>query len=74
MSRKAIVHKQQKLEEKRIKALKNGKKVKHPTKHYNRCRLTGRVGSYMREFGMSRIAFREYARQGKIMGVKKSSR
>lgn len=40
--------------------------------HY-RCKITGRPRGYMRKFGMSRIAFREYAHKGQIPGVKKSS-
>ncbi len=39
----------------------------------NRCAVTGRSRGYMREFGLSRITFRELARQGKIPGVKKAS-
>ncbi|WP_156291066.1 30S ribosomal protein S14 [Oceanobacillus salinisoli] len=44
-----------------------------PTRLKNRCALTGRPRSYMRKFGMSRIAFREYAHKGQVPGVKKSS-
>ena len=40
---------------------------------HNRCSLTGRPKGYMRKFGICRICFRELAREGKIMGVKKSS-
>ncbi len=39
----------------------------------NRCRLTGRARGYMRNFGLSRIAFREMARGGIIPGIRKSS-
>jgi len=39
----------------------------------NRCQLTGRPRGYMRKFGISRIAFREMALNGKIPGVTKSS-
>lgn len=39
----------------------------------NRCNVTGRVRSYYRKFGMSRLVFRELALQGKIPGVVKSS-
>ncbi len=39
----------------------------------NRCAITGRSRGYMRSFGLSRIEFRELAREGKIPGVKKSS-
>jgi small subunit ribosomal protein S14 len=39
----------------------------------NRCSITGRSRGYMRTFGLSRIQFRELAREGKIPGVKKAS-
>lgn len=39
----------------------------------NRCFATGRQRGYMREFGLSRIKFRELAIQGFISGVRKSS-
>ncbi len=39
----------------------------------NRCNMTGRPRGYMRDFGLSRIAFRNMALQGKIPGIKKSS-
>jgi small subunit ribosomal protein S14 len=39
----------------------------------NRCAITGRSRGYMRDFGISRIMFRELAREGKIPGVKKAS-
>ncbi|WP_339215763.1 30S ribosomal protein S14 [Ornithinibacillus sp. FSL M8-0202] len=44
-----------------------------PTRLNNRCAITGRPRGYMRKFGMSRIAFREYAHKGQVPGVKKSS-
>lgn len=39
----------------------------------NRCKLTGRPRGYVRQFGVSRISFREMALMGKIPGVTKSS-
>ncbi|MBV7335441.1 30S ribosomal protein S14 [Chloroflexi bacterium TSY] len=45
----------------------------NPTRLKNRCRLTGRSRSYIRRFGLSRIAFREEALRGNIPGVVKSS-
>lgn len=39
----------------------------------NRCKLTGRPRGYIRQFGISRIAFREMALAGKIPGVTKAS-
>jgi small subunit ribosomal protein S14 len=44
-----------------------------PVRIKNRCAVTGRSRGYMRDFGLSRIAFRELAREGKIPGVKKAS-
>ncbi len=40
---------------------------------HNRCSLTGRPKGYMRQFGVSRIQFREMASQGLIPGIKKAS-
>jgi small subunit ribosomal protein S14 len=39
----------------------------------NRCSITGRPRAYIREFGVSRITFRELALDGKLPGVTKSS-
>ena len=44
-----------------------------PTRWKNRCIETGRPRSYMRQFGLSRISFREHASKGEIPGVTKSS-
>jgi small subunit ribosomal protein S14 len=40
---------------------------------HNRCGLTVRPRGYMRQFGISRVTFREMALAGKIPGIKKSS-
>jgi small subunit ribosomal protein S14 len=40
---------------------------------HNRCNLSGRPKGYMRQFGVSRINFREMALRGLIPGVKKAS-
>ncbi len=40
---------------------------------HNRCSLTGRPRGYMRQFGISRVTFREMALKGLIPGVKKAS-
>jgi small subunit ribosomal protein S14 len=40
---------------------------------HNRCKLTGRPRGYMRQFGISRVTFREMALAGKIPGVRKAS-
>lgn len=44
-----------------------------PVRMHNRCMLTGRPKGYIRQFGISRICFREMANQGLIPGVKKAS-
>ena len=44
-----------------------------PVRIKNRCAVSGRSRGYMRPFGLSRIVFRELARDGKIPGVKKAS-
>jgi len=44
-----------------------------PIRLHNRCKLTGRPKGYMRQFGISRINFREMAASGLIPGVKKAS-
>lgn len=48
---------------------KNSSKVRL----HNRCSLTGRPRGFMRQFGISRITFREMASNGLIPGVKKAS-
>lgn len=45
----------------------------NPNRMHNRCKLTGRPRGYMRQFGISRITFREMALQGIIPGIKKAS-
>ena len=40
---------------------------------HNRCQLTGRPRGYMRQFGISRVTFREMAVAGKIPGITKAS-
>lgn len=44
-----------------------------PTRLHNRCTMSGRPRGYMRKFGLSRIAFRDLALEGKIPGVRKAS-
>jgi len=48
---------------------KNSSKVRL----HNRCQLTGRPKGYMRQFGISRVTFREMALAGKIPGITKAS-
>ena len=40
---------------------------------HNRCQLTGRPRGYMRQFGISRVTFREMASSGLIPGIRKAS-
>jgi small subunit ribosomal protein S14 len=44
-----------------------------PERVRNRCEMTGRSRGFLREFGLSRIALRELALEGKIPGVRKAS-
>ena len=44
-----------------------------PVRLHNRCKLSGRPKGSMRQFGISRIDFREMALKGLIPGVKKAS-
>jgi small subunit ribosomal protein S14 len=48
---------------------KNASKVRL----HNRCKITGRPKGYIRQFGISRIQFREMASNGLIPGVRKAS-
>lgn len=44
-----------------------------PTRLRNRCWVTGRPRAYYRDFGLSRHVLREWAHQGLLPGVVKSS-
>jgi len=44
-----------------------------PVRGRNRCKLTGRPRGYMRQFGISRVTFREMVLFGLIPGLTKSS-
>ena len=44
-----------------------------PIRLHNRCKLTGRPKGYIRQFGISRVMFREMANKGLIPGVTKAS-
>jgi small subunit ribosomal protein S14 len=44
-----------------------------PVRMHNRCKLTGRPKGYIRQFGVSRVTFREMANKGLIPGVTKAS-
>ena len=44
-----------------------------PTRHRNRCRITGRPHGYYRKFGLSRNMLRIAAMFGEIPGLRKAS-
>jgi small subunit ribosomal protein S14 len=44
-----------------------------PNRRHNRCWVTGRPRGYYRDFGLSRNVLREWAHQGLLPGVVKSS-
>lgn len=48
-------------------------KQKFEVRHRNRCNLCGRARSYMRQFGLCRMCFRELALKGELPGVLKAS-
>ena len=45
----------------------------NPIRLHNRCKLTGRPRGFIRQFGISRIQFREMASNDLSPGVKKAS-
>jgi small subunit ribosomal protein S14 len=55
------------------KALDELPKNASPVRLHNRCQMTGRPRGYVRYFGISRVALRDMALNGKIPGVKKAS-
>jgi small subunit ribosomal protein S14 len=63
MARKALIDKQQE----RIK------KIKFSTRKYNRCVICGRARGFLSDFDLCRICFRNFAHEGKMPGVRKSS-
>jgi small subunit ribosomal protein S14 len=54
-------------------ALQKLPKNSSPVRMHNLCKLTGRPKGYMRQFGISRVMFREMANKGLIPGVRKAS-
>ena len=54
-------------------ALQKLPKNASPVRLHNRCKLTGRPKGYMRQFGISRVMFREMANKGLIPGIRKAS-
>ena len=60
-------------EEGRYEELQKLPRNASPVRLNNRCPITGRTRGYLRDFGVSRIVFREMALEGKIPGVRKAS-
>ncbi|MDQ5901286.1 MAG: small subunit ribosomal protein [Patescibacteria group bacterium] len=56
-----------------FEALQKLPKNSSPSRLKNRCVATGRGRGFLRDFGLSRIKFRELANEGDIPGVRKSS-
>lgn len=52
---------------------KAARKPKYDSRGVNRCTLCGRPRSYMRQFALCRICFRQLASEGKIPGITKAS-
>ena len=73
MARKSITVKSRKFMHRYLLAKQEGRKIKFATRAYNRCSLCARPHAYMRDFGVCRCCFREYAERGQIPGVRKSS-
>jgi small subunit ribosomal protein S14 len=46
---------------------------KFKVRAYHRCNICGRARGFMRDFGLCRVCFREFAHKGLIPGVTKSS-
>jgi small subunit ribosomal protein S14 len=44
-----------------------------PSRHRNRCWITGRSRGFYKDFGLSRHVLREMAHEGSIPGLRKSS-
>ena len=61
------------LDEGNYDALQTLPRNSSPIRLHNRCKITGRPKGYMRQFGISRIQFREMASKGLIPGIKKAS-
>ena len=60
----------------RVKLYKEFEKIPRnssPSRHRNRCWVTGRSRAYYKDFGLSRHVLREMAHEGMIPGLTKSS-
>ena len=55
-------------------ALQKLPKDASPVRLHNRCKITGRPKGYMRQFGLSRVMFREMANKGCLLYTSPSPR
>lgn len=53
--------------------VRSQRKPKFASRVVRRCFRCGRKRGYMRDFDICRICFREFANEGQITGIKKSS-
>ncbi|MFH0819624.1 MAG: type Z 30S ribosomal protein S14 [bacterium] len=53
--------------------IKSQRKPKFTSRVVRRCWRCGRKRSFMRDFGLCRICFRELANRGELPGIRKSS-
>ncbi len=73
---KAIIKNPKTSEEKRADAYAALRKMPRdasPVRIRNRCAMSGRPRAFVRQFGLSRIAFRDMSLAGFIPGVRKAS-
>jgi small subunit ribosomal protein S14 len=56
-----------------LKKLENLPRNSAPSRHRNRCWVTGRSRGFYKDFGLSRHVLREMAHEGLIPGLKKAS-
>lgn len=47
--------------------------LKYPVQYRHRCHVCGRPRSYIRQFGLCRLCFREMANKGELPGIRKAS-
>ena len=73
MAKKSDMVRVEKMQAKALRAQQEGRKLPMLTRVYNRCHICGRNRGYIRKFLMCRICFRERARAGELVGVRKSS-
>lgn len=73
MAKKSLRVKTERKKKKFMQCLAQGRPMDKWVRVYNRCKLCGRPRGFMRYFQICRICFRELARKGEIMGIKKSS-